>query len=184
MPGRCSIGSIRSQLQIALDNAKANLAQTELTINSMKQDYQRMLSDVKAQQAQVDLDQVTYDRYASLVKSDSVSKANYDQTRFTLQADKSKLASLEQQAQVQLARLAGNPDIPVDRASAISAGQGAGRRGAARARSYDRQGTLRRHRHRGAFDRARQVPAGLDDRLLSRRLPITSGSTPIRRRRS
>ena len=50
------------QFQIALDNAKANLAQTALTIEAMKQDYKRMLSDAAAQQAQVDLDQTNYDR--------------------------------------------------------------------------------------------------------------------------
>ena len=100
------------QFQIALDNAKANLAQTELTIESLKQDYRRMLRDIDAGQAQVDLDQATYDRYAALVKSDAVSKANYDQARFTLQADQSKLASLKQQAEVPLAKLDGNADIP------------------------------------------------------------------------
>jgi membrane fusion protein, multidrug efflux system len=99
--------------QIALDSAKANLAQTGLTIESMKRDYRRMLSDIDTQQAQVELDQASFDRYATLVKTDAVSKANYDQVRFTLQADKSKVASLKQQAQVQLARLAGNPDIEV-----------------------------------------------------------------------
>jgi membrane fusion protein, multidrug efflux system len=101
------------QFQIALDNAKANLAQTELTIEAMKRDYRRMLSDIDTQQAQVALDQSTFDRYATLVKSDAVSKANYDQARFTLQADKSKVVSLQQQAEVQLARLGGNPDIAV-----------------------------------------------------------------------
>ena len=101
------------QFQIALDNAKASLAQTALTIDSMKQDYTRMLSDVAAQQAQVGLDQATYDRYAALVRTDAVSKANYDQVRFTLELDKNKLDSLRQQAAVQLARLAGNPNIPV-----------------------------------------------------------------------
>lgn len=100
------------QLQIALDNAKANLDQTALTIESMKQDYKRMLSDVAAEQAQVTLDQANFDRYATLVHNDNISKANYDQARFTLEADKSKLESLRQQAQVQLARLNGNPDIP------------------------------------------------------------------------
>ena len=100
------------QFQIALDNAKANLAQTDLTIESMKQDYRRMLRDIDTGQAQVELDQATYDRYAALVKSDAISKANYDQARFTLQADKSKVASLKQQAEVQLARLGGNPDLP------------------------------------------------------------------------
>jgi membrane fusion protein, multidrug efflux system len=101
------------QFQIALDNAKANLAQTELTIEAMKRDYRRMLSDIETQQAQVALDQATFDRYATLVKTDAVSRANYDQARFTLKADQSKVASLQQQAEVQLARLGGNPDIPV-----------------------------------------------------------------------
>jgi membrane fusion protein (multidrug efflux system) len=100
------------QFQIALDNARANLAETALTIASMKQDYGRMLSDVTAQQAQVALDQATYDRDASLVGSGAVSRATYDQARFTLETGKSKLESLRQQAAVQLAKLAGNPDIP------------------------------------------------------------------------
>ncbi|TMJ26623.1 MAG: HlyD family secretion protein [Alphaproteobacteria bacterium] len=101
------------QFRIALDNAKAQLQQTALVIEAMKQDYKRMLEDIKAHQAQVELDQANYERYAVLVKSDSISKANYDQTRFTLAADQKKLESLRQQAQVQLARLGGNPDIPV-----------------------------------------------------------------------
>ena len=101
------------QFQIALDNAQANLAQTALTVDSMKEDYRRMLSDVAAQQAQVGLDQATFDRDATLVRTDAISKANYDQARFTLDLDKNKLESLRQQAQVQLARLGGNPDVPV-----------------------------------------------------------------------
>jgi len=101
------------QFQIALDNAKALLAETALTIEAMKQDYKRMLSDIDAQQAQVSLDQVTFDRYATLVQSESVSQLMYDQARFTLAADQSKLQSLKQQAQVQLAKLGGNPDIAV-----------------------------------------------------------------------
>jgi membrane fusion protein, multidrug efflux system len=103
------------QFQIALDNAKANLAQTALTIDAMKQDYTRMLSDAAAQQAQVELDQATYDRYAALVPSGATTKANYDQARFTLELDKNKLKSLRQLAAVQLARLDGSPDIQVTR---------------------------------------------------------------------
>src|SRR5208282_1124439 len=73
------------QFQIALDNAKANLAQTALTIEAMKLDYQRMLSDIATQQAQVELDQVTYTRFASMLTTDTVTRAGYDQVRFTLQ---------------------------------------------------------------------------------------------------
>jgi membrane fusion protein (multidrug efflux system) len=101
------------QFEIALENAKANLAQTALTVASMKVDYRRLQSDVAAQQAQVGLDQVTFDRDAVLARSDVVSKANYDHVRFTLQGDQSKLDSLRQQAAVQLARLSGDPNIPV-----------------------------------------------------------------------
>lgn len=101
------------QFQIALDNAKANLGETALTIEAMKDDYQRMLSDVAAQEAQVSLDQVTYDRLADLVSKDDVSRQNYDRARYTLALDKSRLESLRQAAQVQLAKLAGNANIQV-----------------------------------------------------------------------
>jgi membrane fusion protein, multidrug efflux system len=101
------------QFQIALDNAKANLAQTALTIEAMKRDYQRMLSDVDAEQAQVQLDQVTFDRQSSLLATGTASRAAYDHAHFTLQVDQGKLASLKNQAEVQLARLAGNPNIQV-----------------------------------------------------------------------
>jgi membrane fusion protein (multidrug efflux system) len=99
--------------RIALDSASANLRETALTIDSMKADYKVMLSNVAAQQAQVALDQVTNDRYAALVKDNNVSRALYDQARFTLQLDTSKLTSLQQQAEVQLAKLGGNPEIVV-----------------------------------------------------------------------
>jgi len=66
------------QYQIALDNAKANLAQTALAVDAMKQDYQHMLSDAAAQQAQVDLDQTTYDRQSMLLHNGTVSQAVFD----------------------------------------------------------------------------------------------------------
>ena len=112
-PGQVLYRLDPQQFQIALDNAKASLAQTALTIDAMKQDYQRMLSDAAAQQGQVALDQATYDRNAMLLPSGTTSKAIYDQARYTLETDKNKLESLRQQAAVQLARLAGNPNIPV-----------------------------------------------------------------------
>jgi membrane fusion protein (multidrug efflux system) len=56
------------QFKIALDNAKAKLAQTALNLESMKQDYQRMLSDAASQQAQVELAQKTYDRTSELMR--------------------------------------------------------------------------------------------------------------------
>ena len=99
------------QFQIALDNAKANMAQTALSIEAMKQDYKRMLSDVAAEQAQVNLDQINYDRDVTLLRSGTIPQAIYDQAQSALATDKSKLESLRQQSQVQLARLGGDPEI-------------------------------------------------------------------------
>jgi membrane fusion protein (multidrug efflux system) len=99
------------QFQIALDNAKANLAQTALAINAMKQDYKHMLSDAAAQQAQVDLDQANYNRESMLLHSGTAPQAVFDQAQYTLLNDKSKLESLRQQAATQLARLGGDADI-------------------------------------------------------------------------
>jgi membrane fusion protein, multidrug efflux system len=101
------------QFQIALDDAKANLAQTALSIEAMKQDYKRMLSDVAAQEAQVGLDQTNFNRDTMLLHTGTVSQAVYDQMKSTLETDQSKLASLRQQAQVQLAKLGGNADVVV-----------------------------------------------------------------------
>lgn len=99
------------QFQIALDNAKANLAQVAMSVEAMKQDYKRMMSDTAAQQAQVDLDQTNYDRNAMLLKTATISQAVFDQARYTLENDKGKLAALQQQTKVQLAKLGGDPDI-------------------------------------------------------------------------
>jgi membrane fusion protein, multidrug efflux system len=100
------------QFQIALDNAKANLATTGMSIDAMKQDYQRMLSDVAAQQAQVDFDQKNFDRNTMLLKTATVSQAVFDQSRYTFDNDKSKLAAFQQQVKVQLAKLGGDPETP------------------------------------------------------------------------
>ena len=98
--------------RIAVQNAQAKLAQTKLDIDSMKQDYSRMLSDINAQRAQVSLDQRNFDRYAQLVKSNAIAPATYDQSRLTLQAARDKLSSLQDTASTQLAKLGGDINIP------------------------------------------------------------------------
>jgi membrane fusion protein, multidrug efflux system len=102
------------QFQIAVDNAKANLAQVTLNLTAMQQDYTRMLHDAQAQQAQVQLDRINYDRAKFLLKTGTAAEANYDQANYTLEADEAKLQSLQQQAKVQLARLHGSAVTPAD----------------------------------------------------------------------
>ena len=99
--------------QIALNGTAASLAQTALQMEAMKYDYRRMQRDVDVKIAQVDGDQANYDRYATLVKGGSVTRADYDNTRFALAAGKQAIASLRVQVEMQLARLGGNADIDV-----------------------------------------------------------------------
>jgi membrane fusion protein (multidrug efflux system) len=101
------------QVRIALAGAKAKLAEVALTMEAMKHDYQRMLDDIAARQAQVDSDQSNLDRYASLVKNGGVTRLQYDDARFKLVVDKASLDSARDQAQVQLAKLGGDPNIAV-----------------------------------------------------------------------
>jgi membrane fusion protein (multidrug efflux system) len=100
------------QFVIALANAKANQAQVALTLEAMKRDYGRMLTDAEAEQAQVALDRTRYERATRLLTSGVESRAGYDQAQFTLQTDESKLEALREEARVQLARLGGNVDTP------------------------------------------------------------------------
>lgn len=102
------------QFQIALDNAKANLQNTKLSLIAARDTYARMLQDIASQAAQVQLDQTTYDRYAALMKVNSIAPTLYDQARFTLASAQSTLASLKEQAQTQLATLGGNIDLPIE----------------------------------------------------------------------
>jgi membrane fusion protein, multidrug efflux system len=103
------------QFQIALDSAKANLAQIALNVDAMRQDYQHMLSDAAAAQAQVDLDQLNFNRQDMLIKTGTTSQSLYDQAKYTLANDKAKLESLQQQAKVQLAKLGGDANTPTDK---------------------------------------------------------------------
>jgi membrane fusion protein, multidrug efflux system len=102
------------KFQIALDNARANLAQVRLNIESAKADYQAALRDTAARQQQVNADQATYDRYASLVKEHAVTQQATDDARYKLAADQQAVRASESQARALLAKLSGNPDIAVE----------------------------------------------------------------------
>jgi membrane fusion protein (multidrug efflux system) len=102
------------KFQIALDNARANLAQVRLNIEAAKADYQAALRDTGAKQQQVNSDQSTYDRLAPLVKERAVTQQQTDDARYKLAADQQAVRASESQARALLAKLAGNPDIAVE----------------------------------------------------------------------
>jgi membrane fusion protein (multidrug efflux system) len=100
--------------QIALAQAESRLSESALTIQSMEQDYQRMLSDIEAQRAQVKLAETTLNRQNALLKIGGTAQQNVDQAQATLRTAESQTASLEGQARVQLAKLGGRIGAPLD----------------------------------------------------------------------
>ncbi|HEY6433805.1 MAG TPA: HlyD family secretion protein [Acetobacteraceae bacterium] len=101
-----------TKFQIALDQAKANLAQTVLNLESLKADYLQSQRQVAARQAQVAADQATFDRYAALVKSRAITPQQYDDAKYKLEADQATVGTTQAQVQSALARLGGKADIP------------------------------------------------------------------------
>ena len=111
------------KFQIALDNAKANLAQVRLNVESAKADYQAALRDTGAKQQQVNADQATYGRYSSLVKEHAVTQQQTDDARYKLAADQQAVSASDSQARALLAKLAGNPNIAVEDTPAFKQAQ-------------------------------------------------------------
>jgi membrane fusion protein (multidrug efflux system) len=99
--------------EIALAGATAARDGMVSTLNAMKLDYKRMLRDVDVKEAQLASDQAGFQRYAGLIKSGGVTRADYDNARFQLMADAQAVEALKVTAAVQLARLNGNPEVDV-----------------------------------------------------------------------
>jgi membrane fusion protein (multidrug efflux system) len=99
------------KFQIALDAARADLAQTVLNVASMKSDYQAALRNTAARQQQVLSDQATYNRYAGLEAQHAVSQQQTEDARYKLAVDEQSVSAAQSQASAQIAKLANNPDI-------------------------------------------------------------------------
>jgi len=113
----------RQQFQNAVDSARAQLEQAKLNIQALRQDYARLQTDITAEEAMVNLAQVAYDRAAALVKINAGTRVQFDQTRYTLAAEQSKLSSLKQQAMVARTRLGGDIDGPVEKNPQVAQAQ-------------------------------------------------------------
>ncbi len=101
------------QFQIAVDDAKANLAQQVLDVKAAKSEYVRMLRDLAVRAAMVQSDQASYDRYAALVRGGDATRQDYDNARFKLAADQQALYAARQTAATQLARLDGDANVDI-----------------------------------------------------------------------
>jgi membrane fusion protein (multidrug efflux system) len=102
------------KFQIALDNARANLAQTAIGLRSLQADYLRAQRQAAAQAAMVQADQATFDRYAALVQQRGVTQQQFDDAKYKLAADQATRGAADAQVTAALARLSGNADMPIE----------------------------------------------------------------------
>jgi membrane fusion protein (multidrug efflux system) len=103
-----------ASFDIQVESAQAQLAQAELDINAAKRGYAQSQADIAAQRIAIQSDQSNLSKYASVLRSGGVTQATYDNEKYQLEGDQAKLEELTDQSGEQLAKLAGNADIPVD----------------------------------------------------------------------
>jgi len=99
---------------IALDNAKAALAATVQDVESTRAQYRAALGQIAAEQAQLTVNQQTYVRYLALAKDNAIAAMQVDTQRAAVLSAQATLASLQQTAATQLAKLNGNPNLPAE----------------------------------------------------------------------
>jgi membrane fusion protein (multidrug efflux system) len=101
--------------QIALENAKAALAQTRLDVESTRATYRAAIAQIAAQRAMVNVNQQTYTRYQALAKQNAIAAMQLDTQRAAVLNAKATEASLQQNAATQLAKLNGDPNLPAEK---------------------------------------------------------------------
>lgn len=101
--------------QIAVDNDQAAVDQTALDLNALKATYQSEVGSINAQQATVKLNEITYKRYLALAKSNAISAQQMDDARQALRGAQATLVTQQQAAQTNLAKLKGNPNLPLEK---------------------------------------------------------------------
>ncbi len=104
--------------QIALDTAKATLAQTVQGVAATRAQYRSLQSQIASQQAQATLAGQTYGRYAALQRQNAIAGTQVDTARGALQSAVAMVASLQQQAAQVLTQLNGNIDLPAEQTPA------------------------------------------------------------------
>jgi membrane fusion protein (multidrug efflux system) len=99
--------------EIAVQDAQAKLAEAVQDIDGAKRSYAQAIAGLDLQNIAVEKDQSDLARYAAVIHNGGVTRSVYDDARYTLEADKSKLVEMQDQAGVALAKLSNNPDIRV-----------------------------------------------------------------------
>ena len=111
--------------QIAVDEAKAQLATVRFQIHAMKATYHQKRADARATEATVDYQQHEFERQQRLLTSGTASQQQFEQARQAFETGRQQLASKQQDVAVALANIGGDPDIPLDQHPMVQHAQAA-----------------------------------------------------------
>jgi membrane fusion protein (multidrug efflux system) len=104
--------------EIALENAQANLASTVQDVESTRAQYRAAVGQIAAQAAQLNVNKQTFARYQALAKQNAIAAMQVDTQHAAVLSAEATLASLQQTAATQLAKLNGNPNLPAEQTPA------------------------------------------------------------------
>ena len=111
--------------QIAVEEAKAQLATVRYQIHAMKATYHQKRADARATEAMVDYQQHEFDRQQRLIASGTASQQQFEQARQAFETGKQQLASKQQDGAVALANIGGDPDLPLEQHPMVQHAQAA-----------------------------------------------------------
>ncbi len=104
----------RRPFEIAVEQAKANLAETAQDLNALKETYKQQQESLALAKINFDYAQRKYDRQAALEKNSVVSQQTLDDTKNALDAARQQVVLDSQAMQTTLAKLGGSADTAVE----------------------------------------------------------------------
>jgi len=114
-----------ASFRIAVNDAKAKLASTEMQVASLKSTYRQRRVELQAALDTQKFAQQQKDRQARLLASGIASQSQFDQASHALDAALQAVASAQQQIAVALADLDGKPDIAPEQHPLVEQAQAA-----------------------------------------------------------
>lgn len=111
--------------RIAVSDAKARLASTQMQVQSLKSTYRQRQVELKAAEDTQRFAQQQKDRQSRLLASGISSQTQFDQSAHALDAARQEVAGAEQQIAVALANLDGRPDIAPEQHPLVEQAQAA-----------------------------------------------------------
>lgn len=110
-------------LQIAIEQAKADLDQSRNDIAALKGSYRQRQEDLRGAQANLTLATSEFHRRDALVKSGAISQSDYEKARNDYNVAQQDVAGIQQDISRILSQLAGNPTIDPDQHPSVRAAQ-------------------------------------------------------------